>query len=138
MKMIYKKLQEKVQKSLTGRYGADEYSKTLAAAAAFLFVLSALPKFHFLIWLSMVSLLYALFRCYSRNYIKRLDELGRFREIKEKYGHRFSMYSGKYQDEKEIQLYYCKNCKVRVRVIKGKEQVSVSCPKCGTELKKYI
>lgn len=134
LKGFIKKIKEDFQKSMIGRYGMDEYSKVLVCCGIFFLILSLIPKIHFIVILSVVFLTYAIFRCYSRNHIKRLDELSHFCFMKEKYGHRFSVYGGKYEDKKEIHVCFCRKCKVCVRVIKGKDQVIVKCPKCGEEI----
>lgn len=133
MKQFFTKLKEKIEKSLSDHYGADELSKTSMSASIKILIVSLIPQLKFLRLPAVLLMGYALFRCYSDNYMKRLEELSRYCAFKEKYGHRFSVYMGMYRDRKTVRYFCCNKCKVRVRVVKGRDKVSIVCPKCGRE-----
>lgn len=131
--MMFKRFLSNFQRVMQGRYGYDELSRFLIIFSLVLMILSMIKILWFLNIFALICLMWATFRCYSKNIQKRLYEQEQFLKITQKPRKFFSVQKMKWQDRKIYRYFKCKNCKATLRVPKGKGKIEITCPKCKTK-----
>ena len=120
-----KKLRRKLETFMIGRNGADELSQAVVIGGLIFYFLHGLTKETIFSWCSTVSLIYALYRVFSRNIAARGKENAVYK--------RYIQYiRTKWEYRKTHKVFLCKKCGKIVRVPKGKGRIEVTCPVCRT------
>lgn len=133
MKGFFQKIGEGLRRFAQGRYGQDELSFFLNILALALVVLAWVPGMSFTVVPAMALLIWALFRCYSRNIPARQAEREAYLRLRGKFTGFFVLQKQKWIDRKEFRYFRCKQCGAVLRVPKGKGKVKVTCPKCHSQ-----
>lgn len=126
---------EKIKRFMYGRYGGDELSKFLVISSLIIMGLSIFVG-NIAYMISIILLVFSYYRMMSKNTSKRYKEnymyLQTFNKI------RGYLNKAKYNMEqrKIYHIYKCPSCKQKVRIPKGKGNITITCPKCKTEFKK--
>lgn len=127
----------KMQRWMIGRYGTDELSKALLWIGIVLILLSyfvkAVSARNLLCSLAWIAVIYAYFRVFSKNIIKRSKERDIYLRKTAKLRSSMSVYKKMWHDRKTHNYYKCPNCKTWVRVPKGRGKIAISCKKCREE-----
>lgn len=134
MKNWLQNLNRRFETMMIGRYGTDELSRTLLWAGIILMLVCCFVKVPFLYPLSWVLVIYAYFRSFSKNIIKRSRERDKFMRSTAKIRSKFSMLKRRWKDRKTHNYYRCPKCKTMIRVPKGKGKIAITCPKCRNEI----
>lgn len=136
MNSFFKGLKYKLQNLMQGRYGFDELSRTLVFASLVFFVLSALFRLHILYIVACVILLWAYFRCFSKNFTARQKEFSAYFRIKNKLMKKIRLYKNIWRDRKSFKYFKCDKCGAYLKVPKGKGKIRVTCRNCKNEMTK--
>ncbi len=134
MRGFFQRISYSLQRLMMGRYGYDELSKFLLIAGVVFSVLSYFPDLQLLYFISVILLVYSLFRIMSKNFDKRRCELEKYFAVKRKITGWFSSKKKRWSERKMHRFFKCKNCKTVLRVPKGKGKIKISCPKCRSEI----
>ena len=126
-------MQNKMQRFMTGRYGADALSKFLMTVVLVLLVLSMFIRFGFLYWIALALLIYSYFRIFSKNISKRYEENQKFVNFRYKMVVKWDCTKKHMAERKTHRFFKCPQCKQKVRVPKGRGKICITCPKCRTE-----
>jgi len=129
---IYR-MTEAFSRFMYGRYGFDELTKVAFIAGLIVYTLSGFFHNQALYWISSALLLLSMWRCYSRNIMKRRRELDMYFCVKNKILSPFRLKKRKYQERKTHKYLKCKNCGTNLRVPKGAGKIIVTCPKCKSK-----
>ena len=117
------KIQNGLQKFMTGRYGTDKLNMTILGAGLIVCIISMflrIPLVNLLLTLiSYFFMGWAIFRTLSRNTYKRYQENQRYLGMLQR------------MKDKEHRYYECPRCRQQIRVPRGKGKISITCPKCG-------
>ena len=117
------KIQNGLQKFMTGRYGTDKLNMTILGAGLVVCIISMflrIPLVNLLLTLiSYFFMGWAIFRTLSRNTYKRYQENQRYLGMLQR------------MKDKEHRYYECPRCRQQIRVPRGKGKISITCPKCG-------
>lgn len=133
---MFQRFTNSMQRFMFGRYGGD----TLAyALLVFALVLSFLMT-----WLgagswsliAYIPLAWAFFRMFSRNVSKRRAENQAFLKFWNPVVNFFKGIGLRFRERKTHKFFHCPNCRVTVRVPKGKGKLNITCPKCGNKFEK--
>jgi uncharacterized C2H2 Zn-finger protein len=115
---------------MAGRYGPDNLNGALIIAALIVSVVSSLT-IPFIMYLSYLLLILAVFRMLSRNIRRRRAENDRFLRywwpIRQKLRASFS----NLKNRKTHKLFKCPSCSNLLRVPRGRGKIQITCPKCG-------
>ncbi len=130
MKNIGQRLSQAFRRFMTGRYGTDKLNSLLLGlglATCFLnlFVKSAIAGW-ILTAVSYGFMLWALFRCFSRNTYKRYRE-----------NRKYLLFVERIRD-REHKYFTCPRCRQTVRVPRGKGKIAITCPKCKEKFTKKV
>lgn len=133
-------MREKMQRFMSGRYGADELSKALNIAvlvslvlSMFSRVLSVLGIFY---WVGLALIIYSCFRMFSKNVSKRHEENQKFLNFRYQGTVKRNTMKKRWEQRGTYRFYKCPQCSQTVRVPKGKGKICITCPKCRTEFVK--
>lgn len=133
-------MREKMQRFMSGRYGADELGRTLSAVvlgclvvSMFSPLLSVLSVFY---WIGIVLLIYSCFRMLSKNTSKRYEENQKFVNWRYRMTVKQNQSRKQFAQRKDYRFYKCPQCSQKVRVPRGKGKICITCPKCRAEFVK--
>ena len=130
MSDLLDRIQNGFQNFMLGRYGVDRLSVTLIVAALVVSLIGSFSGLGFLSAISFVALVYALFRCYSRNSVARERELTAFEHVVKKPSSWVSLQVKRWKNRSTTCYFTCKNCGAVYSVPKGKGTLRVTCPSC--------
>ncbi len=138
------------QRFMYGRYGNDRLNIFILAVAFVLIAASVVFSFVFVAkadpdgpktwtyvtlvteWVSVLLIMLAVFRAFSRNSSKRSIEnqkfVGFFRSIRNFFTPR--------ADRKTHKYFRCPKCSQKVRVPRNKGTIMITCPRCGEKFKR--
>ena len=125
-------MREKLYRFMQGRYGVDALSKFMMVVAIVFMVINMVTKWNGANALVTIILVLVYFRMLSRNIPKRYAENQKYLQVSS--GVRAWWYRVKRDlaQRKTHRIFYCPNCKQKVRVPKGKGRIEIRCPKCYT------
>ena len=122
MKKMMERIQAKLRYFMAGRYGTDKLNMAILSAGLAACVISAFfdsPKMDLLLTgVSYGLMIWALYRCFSRNTYKRYQENRKFLQFFDRL------------KDREHRYYDCPKCRQVVRVPRGKGKIAITCPKC--------
>lgn len=112
----------RLRRFMEGRYGNDKLNIAILLTGVILgFLSSILGGFvlKLLLWaLSYGLMIWAIFRCLSRNTYKRYQENRKYLQLLDRV------------KDREHRYYDCPKCRQRVRVPRGKGKINITCPRC--------
>ena len=107
---------------MMGRYGTDKLNMVILSAGLVACLLSGFfssVKLNLLLTaVSYGLMIWALFRCFSRNTYKRYQENRKFLQFFDRL------------KDRDHRYYDCPKCRQVVRVPRGKGKIAITCPKC--------
>ena len=127
---------EKLKKFMQGRYGLDESGMFLLALGVIITLISSFTKNNILYLISLIILVIYAYRIFSKNFKRRYKENALFVLLKDKIIGLFYKIKYNHNQRKIYRIFKCPSCKQKVRVPKGKGNITITCPKCKTEFKK--
>jgi len=98
--------------------------------------LSTFTKSSVLYSLSIILLIFYIYRMMSKDYQRRYKENYLYIKYKNKISNPISKAKYNIGQRKIYHIYKCPSCKQKVRVPKGKGNITITCPKCKTQFKK--
>lgn len=117
------------RKLYVNSYGMDNLNKFLIIGSLVIAILNGIFKSTILTVLNDIFLLAFVFRFFSPNKVKRVEENKLFLKYK-------NYLKLKWQYRKTHHIFLCKKCKQTIRIPKGHGKVEVTCPNCGTKIDK--
>ena len=109
---------------MQGRNGTDDLARVVMWVSVACYLLSLITKLSLFYTLGIVGMVYALFRCLSKDIINRSAENRRFLKL-------LSLQKLKWEQRKDYKIFACKRCGRTIRVPKKKGKIEVTCPTCG-------
>lgn len=119
-----------LQRFMYGRYGTDQLNMALLLLYLVLYLVSIIFRLEILYWLSLVVLVFLLFRTLSRNAARRRAENAKFLQIAGPFL-RWIRFQRTAHRDKEHRYFKCPNCGQQLRVPRGKGKITVTCRNCG-------
>ena len=111
-----------MRRFMEGRYGNDKLNMAILLTGVVMSILSSILGGFLLkviLWaLSYGLMIWAIFRCLSRNTYKRYQENRRYLQLLDRV------------KDRQHRYYDCPKCRQRVRVPRGKGKISITCPRC--------
>lgn len=126
-------MKEKLKKFMVGRNGIDQLSLFLTYFALVLLLILSLmgkAKYNFI---PMAIVIYAYYRFFSKNLIKRASENSKFLSLSNKLIGKLTKTKRLVFGSKTHKYFICGKCKTELRIPKHKGKIRVKCPKCGEE-----
>ncbi|MCM1286115.1 MAG: hypothetical protein NC213_07145 [Acetobacter sp.] len=139
MKNFFTKLGYKIQKFMTGRYGADHLFKALMIMYLVLMVLAAIVgrfsriAYYSLYTASLILFIFSIYRVLSKNISVRAKENSDYLKFIGKIKKSFALTKDKFAQRKTHKFVKCKQCKKTLRLPRHKGKIKVTCPHCTNE-----
>lgn len=119
-----------IQRLMYGRYGVDQLSVFLFALYLVFYLLSVVFHNSFFSLLSMAPILWAVFRMFSRNVVRRRGENARFMTVAGPAIRLVKLRRTIHRDKDHL-YFKCPNCGQQLRAPRGKGKITVNCRNCG-------
>lgn len=119
-----------IQRFMYGRYGNDPLNMFLMGLYLLVYLVFIFVRVEPLYWISFALLLITLFRLLSRNIERRRMENAKFMKAAGPAISWFHMRRNIHRDKEHV-YFKCPNCGQRLRVPRGKGQITVTCRACG-------
>lgn len=116
---------------MIGRYGQDELGKFILSLALILLVINLFVKTSALSAVALILIFYSYYRIFSRDTSARYAENKKFLDTIEPLRRKFFTSKNKYENRKVYKYIKCPNCKLEMKVPKGKGKIRVTCKSCG-------
>ena len=121
-----------MQRFMAGRYGNDQLNQFIFIVAIISMVLEIITRQSLFYTLTLVLLILAYVRVFSRNINKRYEENMKFLQKKDAILNKFRKQKYYAAQRRNFHIYTCPQCKQKIRIPKGKGKISITCPKCRT------
>ena len=125
-------MKERMQRFMAGRYGNDQLNQFIFIVAIISMVLEIITRQSLFYTLTLVLLILAYVRVFSRNINKRYEENMKFLQKKDAILNKFRKQKYYAAQRRDFHIYTCPQCKQKIRSPKGKGKISITCPKCRT------
>ena len=125
-------MKERMQRFMAGRYGNDQLNQFIFIVAIISMVLEIITRQSLFYALTLVLLILAYVRVFSRNINKRYEENMKFLQKKDAILNKFRKQKYYAAQRRNFHIYTCPQCKQKIRIPKGKGKISITCPKCRT------
>lgn len=125
-------MKERMQRFMAGRYGNDQLNQFIFIVAIISMVLEIITRQSLFYTLTLVLLILAYVRVFSRNINKRYEENMKFLQKKDAILNKFRKQKYYAAQRRDFHIYTCPQCKQKIRIPKGKGKISITCPKCRT------
>lgn len=125
-------MKERMQRFMAGRYGNDQLNQFIFIVAIISMVLEIVTRQSIFYTLTLVLLVLAYVRVFSRNINKRYEENMKFLQKKDAILNKFRKQKYYAAQRRDFHIYTCPQCKQKIRIPKGKGKISITCPKCRT------
>ena len=125
-------MKERMQRFMAGRYGNDQLNQFIFIVAIISMVLEIITRQSLFYTLTLVLLILAYVRVFSRNINKRYEENMKFLQKKDVILNKFRKQKYYAAQRRNFHIYTCPQCKQKIRIPKGKGKISITCPKCRT------
>ena len=117
-----------------GRYGYDELCRFLTICSCVLIIFSIIMPLFYLFGIG--TMIWSIFRMYSKNTVKRKHELGIYLKYKKQIIGEFKLIKNKIKDRKTHKYFKCPSCRSILSVPKGRGEIIVTCPLCKCKSEK--
>ncbi len=134
MKQWLQRIGYKFSQWMIGRYGTDEMSRTLSWVGIGFLLLSCIPVLRILYIPAWALIIWAYFRCFSKNIVKRSRERDKYMKLTGKVRSKLNVYKRMWKDRKTHRYFKCPKCGTMIRVPKGKGKIAITCTKCRNEI----
>lgn len=125
-------MKERMQRFMAGRYGNDQLNQFIFIVAIISMMLEIITRQSLFYTLTLVLLILAYVRVFSRNINKRYEENMKFLQKKDAILNKFRKQKYYAAQRRNFHIYTCPQCKQKIRIPKGKGKISITCPKCRT------
>ena len=125
-------MKERMQRFMAGRYGNDQLNQFFFIVAIISMVLEIITRQSLFYTLTLVLLILAYVRVFSRNINKRYEENMKFLQKKDMILNKFCKQKYYAAQRRNFHIYTCPQCKQKIRIPKGKGKIRITCPKCRT------
>ena len=125
-------MKERMQRFMAGRYGNDQLNQFIFIVAIISMVLEIITRQSLFYTLTLVLLILAYVRVFSRNINKRYEENMKFLQKKDAILNKFRKQKYYAAQRRNYHIYTCPQCKQKIRIPQGKGKISITCPKCRT------
>ena len=124
------KLKAGIQRLMTGRHGADEFSLALLIAGLALSIIGSLTRLGLLGLVSMALYVYAIFRMFSRDHQKRYAENQKYLSLFHGSSGSVRQFIVRMKNIRKYKYFKCPQCHSRLRLPRKVGEVTVTCGKC--------
>lgn len=123
-----------LKKFMIGRNGTDQLSLSLIILSLILIVLHKLLKVNLFYYISLLNIIFAYFRIFSKNLSVRQEENEKFLKLSYPIRKKVKIFINRLADLKDYKYFKCSACNQTIRVPRKKGKVAITCPKCKNKM----
>ena len=127
---LWQRIKYSLSRFMYGRYGADQFSRTIVTASLILLVLGQLLGSILLVYLSFAGYVYAIFRMLSRNLHKRAQENEAYLNKTARWRTEYAQAKVRWRNRKQYKYFKCPQCRMRMRLTRGVGEKQITCRNC--------
>lgn len=128
-----KRLKEKIDRFMIGRYGMDRLNQFLAILVLILVAIDLFTHSKVIYWLELIGLVLFYFRMISKNFKAREKENQIYLSLYLKAQDMVMKWKFRFEQSRKYHIYKCPNCGQKIRIPRGKGKISIHCPKCNID-----
>ena len=128
-----KRLKEKIDRFMIGRYGMDRLNQFLAILVLILVAVDLFTHSKVIYWLELIGLVLFYFRMISKNFKAREKENQIYLSLYLKAQDMVMKWKFRFEQSRKYHIYKCPNCGQKIRIPRGKGRISIHCPKCNID-----
>jgi len=132
---MWEKIKNGFRTFMRGRHGTDQLSLALLIAGIVMSLMTNITGFAVFYYIGMIAYIYAIFRMFSRNNVKRNAENYKYLTISQKIKSEISQFFARLKNIKKYRYFRCPECKSRLRLPRKVGEVTVTCGKCRHQFK---
>ena len=125
-----------LQNFMRGRYGVDQLSFAILILYLVVTILGTFFRIPFVNTIALLLIVWCWSRILSRNTYKRAQENAKFMGKVYPIQNKYRTKKKEFQDRKTHKYFTCPTCKQRLRVPRGRGEITITCPKCKTKFDK--
>ena len=127
---MWQKIKDSFRNFMIGRHGYDQLSFALLLGGIILSLLTNITRIGIFYYIGLASYIWALFRIFSKNKVKRAAENQKFLNFRTNFKSNFSQFFVRMKNVKKYRYFRCPECKARLRLPRKVGEVTVTCGKC--------
>ena len=127
---LWERIKFSFARFMNGRYGADQFSRTIVTASLILLVLTYVTGFTLFWYLSLAGYVYAIYRMFSRDIDKRSQENQEYLNKTAKWRTEYSQFKVRWRNRKQYKYFKCPQCRTRMRLSRGVGEKQITCRNC--------
>ncbi len=117
-------------------YGYDALSKFLLGLTFILMFVNIIARSSIIGYIIIALIIYSYYRLLSKNIPQRYKENEQYIRIRNRVVVFFKNFRYNFDQARHYHIYRCPSCSQKIRIPRGKGNIMVRCPKCGTEFRK--
>lgn len=138
MKDFLNRMKAGLARLMVGRYGPDKLYKGLIGLSLVLLVLSWISAFRLFYYLSLFCLIYASYRAFSKDRVKRARENQVYLQKTDQIKKQFLLLKNRVKEYKTHRYRACPHCKTTLRLPKKIGTLHGTCPVCKKDFELTI
>lgn len=129
------RFRDRLTRFMYGRYGVDQLNRFIMGIVMVSLVLSLFIRHRVFYWITVIGIMIAYFRMFSKNIRSRSQENNRYLHATAGIRQNLARFKSRSQDKSHC-YFKCPSCRQTVRVPRGKGKICITCPKCSREFVK--
>ncbi len=132
-------MRDMISQFFIGRNGFDALNKLLLGLAVVLWIGSRFTSgglYTLLFYGFLAAAGFCIFRCLSRNIMRRQEENRRFTGMADRFRGSSETFSNRREQYMEYKVFKCPSCGMKMRVPRGEGKIRVTCRQCGAVFEK--
>ena len=136
MKSLFVKLRARLSAFMIGRNGPDHLSLALLIGCLLLQILGSITRMALFLDLSLLLMVYLIYRMLSRNLTRRQEENRKFLAFLTAQRKAYDQWKLRMSRRREYKYFRCPKCHSLMRMKRGEGEKEIHCPKCQHTFKK--
>ncbi len=132
---FWQKMKSALASLMQGRHGADNLGMFTLIAGLVFSLLGSVTGLPILSLPGLGLYIYTLFRMFSRNHEKRMEENRKYIALTSGWKTKTVQFGKRMKNRKEYRYFKCPQCKVLIRMKRGTGEKEITCARCGHQFR---
>ena len=125
------RIKESLMRFMQDRHGPDNLGMFTLVAGLVCSILGSFTGLGILSLLGFALYIWTLFRMFSRNHEKRMEENRKYIRLTSGWKTKMTQWVKRTKNRKDYKYFKCPNCKVLLRLKRGSGEREITCVRCG-------
>ena len=132
---FFQRLKMSFARFMQGRHGADNLGMFTLITGLVCSLLGSFTGIGLLSLLGFALYVCTLFRMFSRNHEKRMEENRKYIDLTSNWKTKIRQFMKRMKNRRDYRYFKCPNCKVLLRMKRGSGEKEITCVRCGHQFK---